>query len=415
MQVRMPVAGYNPRQPMISHRRPLLLVFALVLLVPACASISWDNPADELAKQIAAIAGPGPAKLTIKNRSSIPADQVSAIRRTLERDLQSYGVTASGSAEAATVIRVTLSQNLKHELWIAEVQEGTEVKVVMVNTDLPATATPSSGAGVTLRKALLVAQEVPILDVDFVPVGDERRMVILEPERVTAYRQNAGTWVKDQSFDIVHSRPLPRDPRGRIVLGTGAASGHLFDTYVPGVVCSGSESNGQLALSCADSDAPWPIASQKAFYNPTRNYFTGLLEPGYSTEPGPFYDAAEYARSGGTVTLFSQTTGQVVLYDKGVPRTITGTRDWGSDIAGIHSTCGEGSLLLVSAAGAAPTDSVRAYEIPGREAIPVSSPMPLDGSVMAMWPTNDGTAATVVIRKEQPVQYEAYNVSAVCN
>ena len=79
---------------------------------------------------------------------------------------------------------MTLSQNLKHELWIAEVQEGTEVKVVMVNTDLPATATPSSGAGVTLRKALLVAQEVPILDVDFVPVGDERRMVILEPERL---------------------------------------------------------------------------------------------------------------------------------------------------------------------------------------------------------------------------------------
>jgi hypothetical protein len=415
MQVRMPVAGYNPRQPMISHRRPLLLVFALVLLVPACASISWDSPADELAKQIAAIAGPGPAKLTIKNRSSIPADQVPAIRRTLERDLQSYGVTASGSAEAATVIRVTLSQNLKHELWIAEVQEGTEVKVVMVNTDLPATATPSSGAGVTLRKALLVAQEVPILDVDFVPVGDERRMVILEPERVTAYRQNAGAWVKDQSFDIVHSRPLPRDPRGRIVLGASAASGHLFDAYVPGVVCGGSESNGQLALSCADSDDPWPIAPRKAFYNPTRNYFTGLLEPGYSTEPGPFYDAAEYARSGGAVTLFSQTTGQVVLYDKGVRRTITGTRDWGSDIAGIHSTCGEGSLLLVSAAGAAPTDSVRAYEIPGREAIPVNSPMPLDGSVMAMWPTNDGAAATVVIRKEQPVQYEAYNVSAVCN
>jgi hypothetical protein len=396
MQVQIPVAGYNPRQPMISR-----------------ASISWDTPADELAKQIAAIAGPGPAKLTIKNRSSIPADQVPAIRRSLERDLQSYGVTASGSAEVATVIRVTLSQNAQHELWVAEVQEGTEVKVVMVSTDLPATATPSSGAGVTLRKALLAAQELPILDVDFVPVGDERRMVILEPERVTAYRQNAGTWVKDQSFDIVHSRPLPRDPRGRIVLG--AASGHLFDAYIPGVVCGGSESGGQLALSCTDSDAPWPIVSQKAFYNPTRNYFTGVLAPGYSTEPGPFYDAAEYARSGGTVTLFSQTTGQVVLYDKGVPRTITGTRDWGSDIASIHSTCGEGSLLLVSAAGAAPTDSVRAYEIPGREAIPVSGPMALDGSVMAMWPTNDGATATVVIRKEQPVQYEAYNVSAVCN
>ena len=138
MQVQMRVAGYNPRQPMISHRRPLLLIFVLVLLVPARASISWDNPADELAKQIAAIAGPGPAKLTIKNRSSIPADQVAAIRLTLERDLQSYGVTASGSAEVATVIQVTLSQNLQHELWIAEVQEGAEVKVVMVSTDPPA-------------------------------------------------------------------------------------------------------------------------------------------------------------------------------------------------------------------------------------------------------------------------------------
>jgi len=98
------------------------LIFVLVLLVPARASIGWDNPADELAKRIAAIAGPGPAKLTIKNRSSIPADQLPAIRRTLERDLHSYGVTASGSAEVATVIRVTLSQNLQHELWIAEVQ-----------------------------------------------------------------------------------------------------------------------------------------------------------------------------------------------------------------------------------------------------------------------------------------------------
>ena len=95
----------------------------------------------------AAIAGPGPAKLTIKNRSSIPADQVASIRRTLERDLQSYGVTSPGSAEVATVIRVTLSQNLQHELWIAEVQEGTEVKVVMVRTDPPATLTPSPGAG----------------------------------------------------------------------------------------------------------------------------------------------------------------------------------------------------------------------------------------------------------------------------
>jgi hypothetical protein len=415
-QAKMRVAGYNPRQRMISYRRPLLLMLALVFLAPASALTSWEGPLDELAKQIAAIAGPGPAKLTIKNRSSLPGEQVPAIRRTLERDLQSYGVTASSSAEVATVIRVTLSENLQHGLWIAEVQEGTEAKVVMVSTDPLSTVTPSSDAGVTLRKALLLAQEMPILDVDFVSVGNERRMVILEPERIITYRQNNGTWVQDQSLDIVHSRPIPRDPRGRIVPGTSAASGHLFDAYLPGAACSGSESNGRLALSCNDSDGPWPIVSQKAFYNAARNYFTGVLAPGYATQPRPFYNAAEYARSGGTATLFSEITGQVVLYDKGIPRIVTGTRDWGSDIVSIQSTCSEGSLLLVSAAGAAPTDSVRAYEIPGKEAIPVSGPMPLDGSVMAMWQqASDSTTATIVIRKRQPVQYEAYNVSAICN
>ncbi len=390
-------------------------MLALVFLVPAPALTSWDSPLDELAKQIAAIAGPGPAKLTIKNRSSLPEEQVPAIRRTLERHLQSYGVIASGSAEVATVIRVTLSENLQHELWIAEVQEGTEVKVVMVSTDPLSTAKPSSDAGVTLRKALLLAQQMPILDVEFVSVGNERRMVILEPERITAYRQDNGTWVQDQSFDIVHSRPIPRDPRGRIVPGTISASGHLFDAYIPGVVCSGSESSGRLVLSCNDSDEPWPIVSQKAFYSAARNYFTGVLVPGYATQQHAFYDAAEYARSGGTVTLFSETNGQVVLYDKGIPRIVTGTRDWGSDIVSIQSTCSEGSLLLVSAAGTAPTDSVRAYEIPGKEAIPVSGPMPLDGSVMAMWQANDSATATIVIRKRQPEQYEAYNVSAICN
>jgi hypothetical protein len=421
MRVQMRAAGYNPRQRMISLRPPLLLMFALVFLFPAQASSIWNNPSDELAKQIAAIAGPGPAKLIVKNRSSIPTEQIPAIRRTLERDLRSYGVIASSSVEVASVIRVTLSRNLRHELWIAEVQQGTQVKVAMVSTDPPAAATPASSGGVTLRKTLLLAQEMPILDVDFVPVGSERRMVILEPERITTYRQSTGTWVKDQSFEVVHSRPLPRDPRGRIVLGTSAASGStlasgsLFDAYLPGVVCAGSESNGRLALSCTDSDDPWPIVSQRAFYNTARNYFTGVLVPAHSTQPGPFYSAAEYLRSGGPVTLFSQTTGQVVLYDKDVARTIAGTRDWGSDIVSIHSPCDEGSLLLVSAAGAAPTDSIRAYEIPGREALPVSGPMPLDGSVMAMWRANDNVTATVIIRKQQPVQYEAYNVSALCN
>ena len=68
-------------------------MFALIFLAPALALTSSDHPLDELAKQIAAIAGPGPAKVTIKNRSGLAPEQLPAIRQKLERDLQSYGVT----------------------------------------------------------------------------------------------------------------------------------------------------------------------------------------------------------------------------------------------------------------------------------------------------------------------------------
>jgi hypothetical protein len=411
----MPSAVYNPQQPMVCYQHLFSLMLALSIVVPARASTSWEEPAGSLAGQIATIAGPGPAKLTVKNHSSIPTEQLPAIRRLLEHDLNSYGVTVSNSAAAATLIRVTLSQNAKHGLWIAEVQEGTEVNVAMVSTDVAAAATPPPEASVIIRKTLLLSQPTPILDVDFVSLGGERRMLVLDPERLLLYRMNEGAWVKDQSFEIPRSRPLPRDPRGQIVIDTGTASGRLFDAYLPGVLCSGSDNLGQLTFSCTDSDDPWPVASRKAFYNSTRNYFTGVLAPGSGPETSPFYSAAEYARSGGTVAVFSQVTGQVVLYDQGALKSVTGTRDWGSDIAGIRSPCGMGSLLLVSAAGAAATDSVRAYELPGREAIPVSTPMSLDGPVTAMWPANDGVMATVVIRKQQPVQYEAYNVSFVCD
>ena len=415
----MPSAVYNPQQPMVCYRRLFLLMLPLVLLVPMRGATVWEEPAGKLAGQIAAIAGPGPAKLTVKNRSSIPAEQLPAIRRLLEHDLNAYGVTLSSSAAAVTLIRVTLTQNARQGLWIAEVQEGTEVNVAMVSTDVQ-TAAPVPEASVILRKTLLLAQPAPILDVDFILLGGERRMVVLDAERLALYRMTAGAWVKDQSFDIPHSRPdqitvVRRDPRGRIVTGTGTASGPLFEAYLPGVLCSGSDSNGQVTFSCADSDAAWPIGSQKAFYNATRNYFTGVLAPGFGSETSPFYSAAEYDRSGGTVAVFSQVNGQVVLYDKGARKSVTGTRDWGSDITGVRSGCGMGSLLLVSSAGAAATDSVRAYELPGKEAIAVSTPTSLDGTVTAMWPASDGATATVVLRKQQPVQYEAYDVSFLCN
>jgi hypothetical protein len=75
--------------------------------------------------------------------------------------------------------------------------------------------------------------------------------------------------------------------------------------------------------------------------------------------------------------------------------------------------------LLATASGTGNDDSLLAYDVEGRSAIPVSAPLPLDGSVMAMWSASSGqsstTAATVILEKQSSLQYEAYSVSVACN
>lgn len=412
---------YNPRQQMIPSRKVLALMLAIIWAVAtAChaqATASWEQPAAELAKQIASIAGPGPARLTMRNQSSLTAEDLPGIQRLLERDLRGYSILISG-AESATSIRVTLSENTTGGLWIAEVQEGTEVRVAMTPVLLNAKVESQTGSEIVLRKTLVWRQDDLVLDAMIVSSDAARRMLLLEPNRLVSYLTTAGNWVREQEFPIPHSRPFPRDMRGHLVAGQG----HLFDAYLPGVLCTGTESGGSLTVSCADSDDPWPLTEvanpvqQKAFYNATRNYFTGVLSPGFGMQLQPYYSSAVLLPANGVAMLFTGIDGRVVMIENNVMKPIAGARDWGSDFASIRSGCGSGAQVLVSGSGAAPTDSVRAYDIPGREAAPVSSALAFDGQVMAIWSSNDGTAATVIVRTAMGhMPYEVYIVSAFCN
>jgi hypothetical protein len=401
----------------------LTVVWMGALLLPAEA-VEREQPVAELAKQIAAITGPGPAKLTIRNQSSLSAEELPVIRGLLERDLREYGVLV-GSADSVTIIRVTLSENTSGGLWIAEVQEGTEVRVAVVPVSLSMTPEKQTGSEITLRKTLVWQQKEPVLDAMIVQSGATRSMLILEPERIVSYVMTTGAWTKEQVFAITHNGPFPRDMRGRLL----AVQGHLFDAFLPGVRCTGTEGGDSLTISCVDSDDPWPLSEpsetlnmtqQKAFYNVTRNYFTGVLAPGFGVQLPPFYGSATIPRPNGTAMLFNGIDGGVVMIENNTMKPIAGVRDWGSDLAAIRSACGSGVQVLVSGSGTAPTDSVRAYEIPGREAEPVSAPLALGGQVMAMWPSTDGTSAIVTVQtartgQVQSESYEVYSVSAFCD
>lgn len=437
----------------------LLRWLAVAFVSGACAASHASNtaldasqPAAELAKKIAAIAGPGPAKLTMSNRSSLTAEEVAAIRKLLDRDLRGLGVVSQASdsgAESATAIRVTLSANSRGGLWVAEVREGTDLHVAMVEVNLPSqTAAPSTGA-ITLGKTLLWRQSGQVLDLLVLASAANRRMIVLEPERIVSYSMPSGgsdanAWRQDREFAIAHGRPFPRVMRGRLFAGAANGSGHLFDAYLPGVQCSGEERDGQLAVNCEDGDDPWPLpgssslslnaepdspapassVEQKAFYNSAKNYFTGVLSPGFGLRLPPFYDAAVLARARGAAAILSAIDGKVFMIENGALKHVAGTRDWGSDIAAIHSACGSGTQLLTSASGAGATDSLRAYEVAGAEASPVSPALDIDGAAMAIWPSADGRDATVVARTESTVgpqgpgqqeEYEVYSVTPHCN
>lgn len=422
---------YNPPQRMIDKLRMWSWAAALAWGLGACLvplapaqtvhPPSWDQPASDLARQIASLTGPGPARLVIRNDSTLPAGEIPVIRSLLERDLRAQGVRPGGR-DSATLIRVTLSENLQGGLWVAEVQEGTETRVAMLPVPLAPAAPSGSSGTITVRRTLLIAEDAPVLDAKIIVTAGVQRLVVLEPERILTYERNAAAlgsvaWMPDQTFPVTHTRPFPRDLRGELV----AAPGGVFDAWLPGVRCSGAESSAgvgaSLSVSCSDSDDPWLIdPRQSAFFNAMRDNFTGVLAPGFGMDLPAFYEAGDVPHETGASLLLNTVDGRVLLIDGSGMRPVNGANDWGSDFAVLRSGCGSGAQILVSGSGAAASgDSLRAWEIAGREAIPVSAPVAVDGVVTALWPSTDGSSATVIVRRDAPLRYEVWNGSALCN
>lgn len=408
----MTPSDYNSRR-MISFKRLLFWMIALLCSSLAQALNTWDAPAADFARQIATITGPGTITLTVNNRSALSNDDATAIRHAIERELRSAGITIRVK-DADSDVRITLSQNLQGWLWVAEVQEGSEVKVAMLPVaGMASTGSLNSSPTITLRVNLLFAQAAPILDLAILGAGADQKMIVLDPEHIKIYNQAAGSWQQAQTFAISRTQSFPRDLRGRIV----PAADHVFDAYLPGVVCAATKTGnaGDLAIACSESDDPWPLGSQRAFYNSTRDFFTGVLTPGFGPKLVPFYSAAEMKRPNSTAFVFVDVNGAAHIFEADARKSILGARDWGSDIAAVHSECGAGTQVLTSAAGWPASDSLRAYEISGHEATPVSAPWAFDGGIVtALWTANDGTSAIVIVQKQQENRYEAYSAVVAC-
>ena len=298
----MEIRVYNAHKPQMSIRpgaRTLCwsLTF-LFFLVPSLSASSWTEAEHELTSKIAAVTGPGAVSLNIENRSSLASGEVSTITAELKAQFQTAGMQVVAADNAAAAIQLTLSENIQAYVWVARIQQGENAPAVVIVSSArtgPLAALRESSP-MAIAKIPLWSQANQILDVGV--VDSPPRLIVLEPERIVLYsRQSSGQWQQDREFPLSHIRPWPRDLRGRLLL----RKDHLFDAYLPGVLCSATSAT-TFYVHCNESDDPWPLSSDalslNAFFSPTRDFFTGVLTPGIGQQKSvsSFYSAAPIAR-----------------------------------------------------------------------------------------------------------------------
>ena len=420
--------------------RLISFLLSTVFLPSLLFASNLGDTARQLADRIASATGPGSIGLDVTNRSSLDEKSVREVRSALQAELRAQGVRIVPGDQAVGTVNVVLSESLREYVWAAEIAIGTDQPRV-VFASLPRIDNGSLAAAlpITLKKTLLFTQEQPILDAALMDSSEaarasgalsaSSRLLVLDASRVAVYHWQSGRWESETSLPIIAPRALPRDLRGRLILSRD----HLFDAHLPGTFCRSSAST-PVTITCSASDDPWPLLSSpitshsadeggagmiRAFYAPTRNFFTGALSPGIgkiSTVPS-FYSAAALPRGGYTLWAVAAVDGSVHVIDGITDQAIRGAH-WGSDIAAVESGCGQGLQLLVSGAADAShgayRDSLRAFEIPDREPVAVSAPLEFDGPITALWSDATGMTVIAIVKREDTGWYEANRITVTC-
>ena len=399
------------------------LLFGALMIPSSLLASNLGDAARQLADRIAAISGPGAVALEVANRSSLDEKSVHEVRSALQAQLRVQGVRTAAAEQSIGSVNVVLSESLRDYVWTAEVAIGSDAPRIVLMS-LPrghSTASLASPQPITLKKSLLFEQEQPILDAAVLDMPGGSRLIVLDATRVAVYRQQTGRWELETALPISPTRAFPRDTRGRLLLRRD----RLFDVYLPGMHCRSSAS-GPLRLDCSPGDDPWPLTPDdsisnvnapavRAFFTPARNFFTGALSPGIgriSNVPA-FYSAAPLPRANYMLWVFAAVDGSIHLVDGISDQSVRGGHT-GSDLAAVHSGCGLGTQLLVSESGEPDRDTLRAYEIPDRDSVPVSSPLEFDGSITALWPDAALTNATAIVKRSDTGWYEANRITVSC-
>jgi hypothetical protein len=394
-------------------------VCALLLgFLPAALAGQQETPtpaaAAEFVQLILSRAGSPPAvSVTFQNMAGLPVESQETLQNEMFNAFRNSNVRLVKPEQAVVEVQITFSEDWQGPVWIANVQQGLSSQLVIKKLPRQQRAASLRGPTLTVRKISVWQQETPILDF----YQDNQNLLILDAGQLSLYTSDSGQWRLRQTLGIPHQSPWPRDMRGRLDVRD-----REINVFLPGTRCSGRIS--PPSLDCRASDDPWPLDAGLlvAFYNPRRNFFSGLLA-GQSAGASvvPFFSGATWQSNDQRLWIFTGTDGRARLFQSDLATPVALFNGWGSTLAAVHSTCGSGWQLLTSSpADTARPDSVQAIEISGHDAVPVSSPLDLAGSVDALWTAgNYDQVVNGVLHSQslhsQPGKYEAFTLTVICN
>jgi len=423
----------------------------------------WTDAVSELTAKILSYGTPqGTVGLTVRNISSLSEEEVAQIRRELRSELRGRGVRLAAPKQASVEIQVTLSENVDGYVWVAEIQNGTSRDIAIVSLPRPPRETiHSTGEALSLQKVRLFEQAEPMLDfapLDIPPSAPpgqatpNAQALVLSLDGVSLYergpsfaqdRQEAAAWQLKQSASITRAGPLPRDARGRLVMGQE----NSFDVFLPGMKCTGTTAPA-LTLACHEGDEPWPIGGTGilpvdvvraeppertsqltgkmpvplqavAYFAANRNFFDGRIRFGEGQEAhevkvAPFYSAALISSKAGVLWLLASLDGRVQLLNANA-ESVASMDGIGSDLVSLETGCQSGWQVLAGGSGRSDeADAVQAYEIANRKAVAAGAPVEFTGPLTALWPLADGSGAIAISHNLKTGSYEAVRLSVHC-
>jgi len=306
------------------------------------------------------------------NLTQVGNTEVTRVQSAFERALR-----RNGRNDKPVEVTLTISDNIKGYLLVAEIFHGDERAVEMISVPREPSIAPAP-AGISITKKLLWEQSAPILDVALITDF----MFVLDTAGVSRYERRDGKWDR---VGVLQAASSVRDPRGKLDLESDSLTVQL-----PGTTCRGTW-NPSVSLHC---DAGSALTASR-----------NTLE---SAESLPTHFSEARTKD---LLLLAEMDGRTHMYD-GSGKEVAAFDGWGADFVTIPGGCAANRIVSTSAMGSDSSDSIALYDIVNSAPVRLSDPAELSGPVTALWPAKDGALA--VVRNVLTERYEAYSIAVDC-